>query len=207
MKNSNWLYEEHGRNVTSQHGEDGVIEKIFQIIKPIHKICVEFGAMNGIIWSNTYNLIMNHGWRSVQIEMRNDFFKELTKTYKDKPVTCIKETVLPENIEAILTQSGVPQNFDFLSIDVDGLDCKIFEAIKTFKPQVIIIECDTPALLFSITSLAKSKGYELVAVTGVNAFFVLSEFYPLFEIKDNDVKNYKIWNIGNTAFEFGLKLI
>ena len=215
-KNSNWLYEQYGYNVTSQHGEDGVIEKMFRIIKPTNKFCVEFGAMDGITWSNTYNLIMNHDWRSVQIEMRGDFFKDLVKTYEHKPVVCINKTVLPENIETILTQNNVPQDLDFMSIDVDGLDYNIFEAMTNFRPKVIIIECNPeyrngefvispPASLASIVSLAKNRGYELVAVTGVNAIFVQENFYHWFEIFDNVIENYKIWT-ESRQFEFGLKL-
>ncbi len=45
----------------SQHGEDGVIEKIFEIIEPGPKFCVEFGAFDGIHNSNMRNLIVNHG--------------------------------------------------------------------------------------------------------------------------------------------------
>jgi len=37
-------------------------------------------------------------------------------------------------------------------------------------------------------NLGKRKGYELVACTHLNAFFVAKEYYPLFEIKDNRPK-------------------
>jgi len=206
-KGANWLYDWYGRNITSQHGEDGVIEKIFQVIKPLNKVCVEFGAMNGIVWSNTYSLIMNHGWRSVQIEMRDDYFKDLIKTYKDKHVACIKEVVLPTNLERLLTQSNVPQDFDLLSIDVDGIDYELFESIKTFKPQVILLECDLPhENLIKAVALAKTKGYELIAVTGVNAIFVKRDLYPLFEIKNSSVENYKVWT-ESRQFKFGLELL
>jgi hypothetical protein len=56
------------RCVFSQFGEDGVIEKIFEIIEPGPKFCVEFGAYDGIINSNMRNLIVNHGWNSFQFE-------------------------------------------------------------------------------------------------------------------------------------------
>ncbi len=49
------------RKVFSQFGEDGVIEKIFQIIEPTTKFAVEFGASNGIRYSNVRNLILEHG--------------------------------------------------------------------------------------------------------------------------------------------------
>jgi len=216
MKSPNWLYEEHGYNVTSQHGEDGVIEKIFQTIKPINKFCVEFGAMDGIIWSNTYNLIMNHNWQSVQLEINPDYFKSLIKTYKDKPVVCLNANVLSSNLDKILLKNNAPKNFDLMSIDVDGNDYNIFKSMEAFRPQAILIECNPiyrsgefynlpQASLASVVSLAKEKGYELVAVTGVNAVLIKKELYHWFGIEDNAVKNYKIWT-ESRQFKFELEL-
>ena len=45
------------QNITSQNGEDGVIGKIFEIMPPLNKFCVEFGAWNGFHLSNTCSLI------------------------------------------------------------------------------------------------------------------------------------------------------
>jgi hypothetical protein len=46
--------------------------------------------------------------------------------------------------------------------------------------------------LLSITKLAKSKDYELVAATGGNAIFVDSKYFKLFDIEDNSVN--VMWN-------------
>ena len=56
------------RSVFSQYGEDGVIEKIFEIIEPGPKFAVEFGAHDGVNNSNMRNLVLNHDWSSFQIE-------------------------------------------------------------------------------------------------------------------------------------------
>ncbi len=41
------------RKVTSQRGEDGIIEKIFEIAGAANRYCVEFGAWDGKLYSNT----------------------------------------------------------------------------------------------------------------------------------------------------------
>ena len=73
------------RRVFSQFGEDGVIEKIFEIIEPGPKYCVEFGAHDGINNSNMRNLIANHGWSSFQIEGHPARAEALAKNYASYP--------------------------------------------------------------------------------------------------------------------------
>ena len=215
MKNSNWLYA-HKKSITSQFGEDGIIEKIFEIIGPKNKWCVEFGAGDGVLLSNTWNLIVNKGWRGVQIERDQLLFSDLEDTYADFPVFCLNASVgfLPSDrsaaflLDKILHKYPIPKDFDFLSIDVDNIDYRIWETFVDYRPYVVCIEfCQTfkheeefiygqdnvhsGSSLKSIVDLGKRKGYELICVSGVNAFFVVAHLYPLFEIKSNDPINYR----------------
>ncbi len=210
---SNWLLD-YRHKVTSQHGEDGVIEKIFEIISPVNKWCVEFGASTGGHISNTFNLIKNKGWQSVQIELDNHKFKDLQNTYADDPVTCLNKSVGfagSDMLDEILEPTKLPRVFDLLSIDVDGYDYQIWEAFANFQPALVIIEFNTllghknqvqsispgkepGASLKAMNLLAKEKGYELIAVIGldlpVNAFYVTKELYSLFEIDNNNFDQY-----------------
>jgi len=216
MRDSNWL-KEFACDITSQHGEDGMIAKIFEVITPKNKWCVEFGAWDGKDHSNTWNLIKNEDWKSVQIEPHKTRFAELLKTYDlevgTNRVICLNKNVgiVPGILlDEILSGTPVPFNFDFLSIDIDSFDYQVWQLFRNYRPQVILIECcpdfrngefhiqDDSTKYFgsslaSITALGKEKGYELVGTIGVNAFFVLGELYQLFEIKNNAVSNYKIY--------------
>ena len=49
---STWLLE-YGRDVFSQSGEDGIIERILEVIPHNDKWCVEFGAWDGLFVTNT----------------------------------------------------------------------------------------------------------------------------------------------------------
>lgn len=210
MKDSNWLYN-HKKIVTSQFGEDGIIEKIFEIVKPKNKWCVEFGADNGVTLSNTWNLIINKGWHAIEIERNDVAFAILKFMYKDYPVICLNQSVTcnePNKLDAILQRYEIPKDFDFISIDVDSIDYQIWESFVEYQPSVVCIEfCQTfkheeefiygqnrihvGSSLKSIVDLGKRKGYELVSVIGVNAFFVLSYLYPLFEIESNAPFKYR----------------
>jgi hypothetical protein len=61
-------FEDFEKSVFSQHGEDGVLEKLFEVIEPTSFYAVEFGAADGATISNTRNLILNHDWGALLIE-------------------------------------------------------------------------------------------------------------------------------------------
>ncbi|MCX6718088.1 MAG: hypothetical protein NTY81_00590 [Candidatus Staskawiczbacteria bacterium] len=208
-KKNNWLCS-FEKNVYSQNGEDGILEKIFEIIKSDNKQCVEFGALDGKFLSNTYNLIENKGWSGALIESDEKEYEKLTETYSVKPQNiCLNRKVNFEGedtLDNILKNTPTDKNFDLLSIDIDGNDYHIWDSLKTYSPKVVVIEFNSTiptdiyfvqernlevnqgSSLFALSKLARKKGYELVAATLWNGFFVKREFFNLFEIKDNSPK-------------------
>jgi len=191
----------------SQSGEDGIIEKILQLLPHQDKWCVEFGAWDGMFLSNSRNLIENAGYSSVLIEGSKEKWSELKNNYCDnKKVITLNAFVgfgKTDSLDVILADTPVPLDFDFLSIDVDGNDYHIWNAIEDFHPKVICIEFNPTiptevrfvqradpsvnqgAGLLSLVELGKEKGYELVSVTLFNAFFVDSKYFPLLGICNN----------------------
>jgi hypothetical protein len=203
---------EHERKVFSQFGEDGVLEKIFEIIEPTSHYCVEFGAANGVKGSNVRNLIINHGWSSFQIEGDEKRAAALAKNYADYPkVQTLSAWVWPGNIEILFEDAGVPKDLDLLVIDIDSNDYYVWRAIHDYRPKVVLIEANfffpPPELMVieyhpmnywdhshylgaspqSLYDLAKKKGYELVhhMSWGPNLFFVDAQYYDRFGIDDN----------------------
>lgn len=195
--------------VTSQFGEDGVIEKIFEIIGNARfgKWCVEFGAGDGKTFSNNWNLIVNKGWSAVEIEADKKLYKRLIRTYSDNnKVVCVNKIINfagDNTLDRVLSTTPTPKDFDLLCVDVDGNDYHIWNSLKLYAPKVVMVEFNPtiPAdvefvqprdikinqgsSLLSLTKLGQEKGYELVAALDLNAFFVKKEYYHLFKIKDN----------------------
>ncbi|MEJ0031052.1 MAG: hypothetical protein WDO15_12040 [Bacteroidota bacterium] len=201
---------QYAQKKTSQYGEDGIIAKIFEILpRDGDRWCVEFGAWDGKNLSNTYELMTNHSWRGVMIEASSRKFQDLKKTYgsNDKAVL-VNELVHFEGsgaLDNILKKTPIPKNFDLLSIDIDGCDYYIWESMKEYAPKLVVIEFN-PTIpsdvefvqakdfgvtqgnsLLALTKLGKQKGYELIATTVCNGFFVKKEYYHLFDIADNSV--------------------
>ena len=195
------------KNVVSQFGEDGILEKIFQIIPDQNHWCLEFGAWDGKYLSNCYNLIANSAWNSVMIEANANKFIELQNNHKDnEKVHLINRFVEFEGentLDNILKETPIPNDLDLISIDIDGSDYYVWESLTVFKPKVVVIEFNPTipsdiefvqeknmqinhgSSILSISLLGKSKGYELVCTTDCNAFFVKKEYFPLFQIEDN----------------------
>ncbi len=207
--NNRWL-EKFKKNVYSQCGEDGVIEKILEILPDKNKWCVEFGAWDGKYLSNTYNLTINHGFSCVIIESDAKKFIDLQRTYSNNKaaITLNKyvDTKGENSLDNILLKTEIPKDFDFLSIDIDGNDYFVWESIKLYRPKIICIEFNPTipnelgfvqennpkikqgASLLSIKNLGAIKGYELVCALGWNAIFVEKKYYDLFGIDDNSLE-------------------
>jgi len=209
IKPKSVFLQEFRKDVTTQRGEDGIVEKIFEIVGATNRYCVEFGAWDGKLYSSTWNLLNNHRWGGLLIEANELKFAELEGAYRGNDQVATLNTLVEQegeaSLDAILTRAGAPVDLDFLCIDVDGVDWHIWNSLTEFLPKVILIEFNPTvpndivfvqdddaatnqgASLLALIELGKSKGYELVATTAWNGFFVRSQLYPAFGIEDNDI--------------------
>lgn len=132
-------------NVHSQRGQDGILAEIFRRIGIRSGVFVEFGAWDGVYLSNC-RYLFERSWGGAFIEGDTRKHRELAYTYRDyRNVKTINAMVgapgLPgEPLDTLLRGAGLdPAGVDFVSIDVDGPDLEIFQAM-TFSPAVILIE-------------------------------------------------------------------
>jgi hypothetical protein len=206
---------EYARNVFSQFGEDGIIERVFKILPEQENYwCVEFGAWDGKYLSNTHELVANKHWKGVLIEGNAKKFIDLKETYRNNPNAIpINRMVSFEGantLDKIFAGTPLPLDFDLLSIDIDGSDYHVWESLREYHPKVVIVEFNQTipsdidfvqakdfslnhgSSILAMTRLAQRKGYELIAATVNNAFFVRKEFHHLFGIADNSIS--ALWN-------------
>ena len=201
-----WLCE-LGRNVHSQHGEDGIIEACLELLPDPTGWCVEFGAWDGIYLSNTCNLIENRDYSAVLIEGGETKFEDLVSNFSQNdrvfPVCAFVGFEGERTLDRLLRPTPIPRDFDLLSIDIDGYDYHVWEAVEDYRPRLVIIEFNQTiptevefinprdesirqgSSLLAMCRLGKVKGYELVATTESNAVFVDQLYFHLFGIEDN----------------------
>jgi hypothetical protein len=197
----------------SQSEEDGILLYLFSLISPINRKCVEICAGNGRECM-TANLIVNYGWwgylfdgmdANVQSAMR--LFANNKDTFLHPP-KFTKAWITAENVNEHLAAAGVTGPVDLLSLDLDGMDCRVWKAIKAIDPRVVVCEthnvapigraitvpydpkfvCNSEnyrgASLEAMCRLGKEKGYRLVGTHrfGFNGFFVKdgvgNDFFP-----------------------------
>lgn len=198
-------------NKYSEYGEDGIVQQIFEIIGVDSKVCLEVGAGEGPSGSNIAHLWRNLGWQAILIEGDPIRLEKLEPSLKGfSNCTLVKayiekNTRLGSTIDSIVQDLGV-DTLDLLSLDVDGNDYHIFESLQ-IRPRVIIIEFnhtipyyrdvyqqyadqswDIGCSVAALQRMGKQKGYELVAVTNVNALFVERIYFDQFSAFETSIE-------------------
>jgi hypothetical protein len=189
------------QRVFSQNGEDGIIKEILRRIGVKHGFFVEIGVEDGSE-CNCARLVREESWSGVFLEAMPDLWARLKENYRAFPGVRSKHAgVTSRNIEQLLAAHDVPDDFDLLSIDIDGNDYWVWQAVERWQPRVVVIEYNANfppptkwvmeenhdhrwdgtnyygASLTSLVQLGRQKGYTLVGTDsrGINAFFVRSE--------------------------------
>lgn len=193
-----------GFRVFSQFEEDGLLLFIFSVIGMTQKTFIEIGADDGVN-SNSANLYFNFDWHGLFIDGNPKSIKRGRKFYNKYPhpwfykpkFICSK--VLVENVNDLIKSADLKGEIGLLSIDIDGNDYWIWDALEVVQPQVVIIETHNEfgmedivvpydkdyfypgkhpvyhgASPIAMTNLAKKKGYRLVGSNelGFNFIFI-----------------------------------
>lgn len=189
--------------VFSQWGEDGIIQHLARVVEIKNKTFIEFGVED-FMESNCRFLMMKDGWQGFVIDGAPSNIARLRESYFywKYGVEARAAFVTAENINDLLAESGFEADLGILSIDLDGNDYYVLEAISFFQPRILICEYNPVfgpdrkisipyrpdfnrtaahhsnlywgASLSAMTHIADKKGYSLVGTNsaGNNAFYV-----------------------------------
>lgn len=195
-----------GFRIFSQFDEDGIILFLLGAVGIGPAKFVEIGGGDGVWASNSANLALNLGFDGLFIDGNQDLIKRGEKFYADHPDTSFycprfkHALVTRSNVNEILNEAGFEGEIDLLSIDIDGNDYWIWEAIDCIQPRIVVIETHVEFGLNSVvvpykedfvwkpgmhphylgasplamTKLANRLGYRLVGANrfGFNAFYL-----------------------------------
>lgn len=185
------------RNINSQAGEDGVLAELLRRLGVEKGWFCEFGAWDGKYLSNTY-LLLENGWSGVMIEGDEQRYADLQKLADRSngrlyPICrYVSSEEGADSLDSLLSTTPIPKEFEVLSVDVDGLDYFIWEALKKYNPKIVVIEVNSnypPGVdhveggnnahssFTAMVKLGKRKGYVPLLHTG-NVIFVRDDLTP-----------------------------
>jgi hypothetical protein len=186
----------------SQNSEDGILLALFDRLGATSQRFVELGS--GSSGGNAAMFAAEFGWTGLMVE--GDPGKAAMARRRFPRVTAVCDWITPESVNRLLEQHGFTGEVDLLSVDVDGNDYWVWQALDACTGRVVVLEynsmfgperavtipydpafnrrdhrfCYFGASLAALTKLSVRKGYRLVAVepTGVNAFFLRDDVAP-----------------------------
>lgn len=127
--------------VYSQFGDDGIIQYLISQLDISEKTFIEFGVEN-YAEANTRFLLINNNWKGLVIDgdKENINFIKQDTIYWKYDLTAVEAFVDQKNINKIFLENSYSGDIGILSIDVDGNDYWIWDAINVINPVVVIVE-------------------------------------------------------------------
>ena len=122
-------------SIFSQWGEDGILDWIISKIPDIDRRFIEFGVQD-FQESNTRFLLLTRNWSGLVFDgcRRNiDSLKKQGMAWR-YDLRARAEFLTCENINEAIQSEGFSGNIGVLSIDIDGNDYWIWDAISVIKP-------------------------------------------------------------------------
>jgi len=187
--------------ITSQFGDDGIIQFLVSNLEIENKTFVEFGVEN-YTESNTRFLLMKDNWTGLVIDGTDANIKYIKKDkYWRHDLRAVCAFITKDNINSLIENSGISGEIGLLSVDIDGNDYWVWQSISVINPVIVVSEYNAlfgknpysipyeedfdfrkkhyshlywGASLTALNYLAEKKGYSFVGCNqaGVNAYFV-----------------------------------
>ena len=129
--------------VFSQFGDDGIIQYILQKLDlpPSERRFVEFGVEN-YTEANTRFLLINDNWSGLVMDGSEEYVSYIKRDeiYWRHDLTALARFITRDNINTLLQETGFHGRIGLLSIDIDGNDYWVWEAITVVDPALVIVE-------------------------------------------------------------------
>jgi hypothetical protein len=135
-----------GLRVFSEFDEDGIALFLLAVAGSPTRRFVDVGAGDGVFASNTANLALNLGFDGLFVDADEARIERGRRFYARHPDTMVhppafvRAFVTRENVNEVVAGAGFTGEIDLLSIDVDGNDYWIWQALNAVQPRLVIAE-------------------------------------------------------------------
>jgi hypothetical protein len=127
--------------VFSQFGEDGIIQYLIGKVPIENDVFVEFGVED-YSESNTRFLLCNDNWRGLILDggtSHIDFVRSNALGWRHT-IDARSVFITRDNINEAISGAGISGDIGLLSVDIDGNDYWVLEAIDVVSPRILILE-------------------------------------------------------------------
>ena len=138
-------FEDVSFSVYSQNGEDGILLYLFTLLGTTNKKVLEICAGNGRQCCSA-NLLVNQGWEGLLFDGNQKKVDEGIQFFRDCESTRFWHPnfqcawITKDNINDLVRDNHFQGEIDLLSLDLDGNDYWILEALDVVQPRVIVAE-------------------------------------------------------------------
>jgi hypothetical protein len=184
------------RDITSDHGDDGIIEALLGLLTCENRCFVDIACFGNREGSRVWHPTTRGGWTGYVVRVpapggaweRGDDFPMDRITYIDLAEINFTRAAWVESIRCALRSK-----IDFLSIGVDGADYQIWQALAGLQPVLVAVQFNptiandiffvqAPSFevhhgcsLNALIEFGRQEGYELAACSLATAFFVRAD--------------------------------
>ena len=127
--------------VFSQFGDDGILQYLIEQTQPPVEKFIEFGVQN-YNESNTRFLLLNNNWSGLIIDGNPTNIEMIKRQpyYWRHDLQAVAQFVDRDNINPLFEAAGFTGEIGLLSIDIDGNDYWVWEAIHAVNPVIVTVE-------------------------------------------------------------------
>lgn len=129
----------------SEYEEDGIILYLLSLVGTPSRVVVEMCCGDGKVCMAT-NLILNHGFTGHlfdgdkdNVDQARQFFASQADGKLTRP-RVNHAWITRANADELIKTSGATGEVDLLSLDLDGIDYYVWEAIESISPRVCVFE-------------------------------------------------------------------
>jgi hypothetical protein len=126
--------------IFSQWGEDGIIQYLVQNLNIEHKTFVEFGVET-FAEANCRFLLTKDFWEGMVIDGSAHNITKIKQSdiYWKHRLTTVEAFISKDNIAELISKAPF-EGIGILSVDIDGVDYFVLEALRDLRPAMIIVE-------------------------------------------------------------------
>ncbi len=127
--------------VFSQFGEDGIIQYLLARVPIENDTFIEFGVED-YSESNTRFLLCNDNWRGLILDggTAHIEFVRLNDLGWQHTLDARSVFITRDNINQTIADAGISGDIGLLSVDIDGNDYWVLDAIDVVRPRILVTE-------------------------------------------------------------------